>query len=76
MNRYFVLKGIEADIESIEGAPDGVLVTSLAMSCPFGPGEKQALLECANTLERGRLLISMFEFALHETGTPSSDMRQ
>ncbi len=76
MSRYFVLKGIEADIESIEGAPDGVLVTSLSMSCPFGPSEKQALLECANTLERGRLLTSMFEFALHETGTPSSDMQQ
>ncbi len=76
MSRYFVLKGIEADIESIKDAPDGVLVTSLAMSCPFDPGEKQALLECANTLERGRLLTSMFEFAFHETGTPSSDVRQ
>lgn len=76
MNRYFVLKGIEADIDSIQGAPDGVLVTSLAMSCPFAPGEKQALLECPNTLERGRLLTSMFEFALHETGASSSDVRQ
>ncbi len=76
MNRYFVLKGIEADIDSIEGAPDGVLVTSLAMSCPFEPGEKQALLECTNTVERGRLLTSMFEFALHEIGTPPSDVRQ
>lgn len=76
MSRYFEIKGISADLGSIDEAPDRMLVTSLAMSCPLAPGEKQALLECPATRERARLLTSMFEIAAHEGGVPPSATRQ
>lgn len=76
MARYFKLKEITTDPKAIEGVSDEVLVNSLAMSCPFAPGEKQALLECADTNARGRLLIDMFEFALVEGAGPAPEARQ
>ncbi len=53
---YFRRHGIEADFKSIAGAPAERLISSLAMLCPFAPGEKQALLEAADWTARGRLL--------------------
>lgn len=76
MRTYFERKGIAADLDSIENAPDDVLVTTLSMSCPLDPRDKQALLECPNTNERGRLLTRMFQFAVHEGNGPASDLRQ
>jgi len=76
MQRYFDHKGISVDMESIDGAPDTILVTSLAMSCPLAPRDKQALLECPDTFERGQLLNSLFEFAIQEGDTPAPEGRQ
>lgn len=76
MLRYFDQKGISADIDSIEEAPDTILVTSLTMSCPLDPRDKQALLECPDTFERGQLLNSLFEFAIREGDTPAPEGRQ
>lgn len=76
MQRYFDHKGISADMDSIDEAPDTILVTSLAMSCPLDPRDKQALLECPDTFERGQLLNSLFEFAIQEGATPAPEGRQ
>ena len=63
---YFLLKNINADWSSVEGAPDEPLVNSLSMMCPFAPNEKQALLECSGLQERSALLMSLMEMAVHE----------
>lgn len=76
MSRYFTFKGISANLDTLDETPDGMLVTSLAMSCPLAPGEKQALLECPATRERARLLTSIFEIAVHEGAVPPSETRQ
>ena len=76
MQRYFDHKGISADMDSIDEAPDTILVTSLAMSCPLDPRDKQALLECPDTYERGQLLNSLFEFAIQEGPTLAPEGRQ
>ena len=60
---YFRLENIEADWKAIETARDERLVTTLAMLCPFAPSEKQALLECPDLAERGRVLTALFEMA-------------
>lgn len=57
-------KGIGCDWSAAEQAPMPALVTTLAMTCPFEPREKQALLECASLAERSDLMISLFEMAL------------
>lgn len=62
---YFKLQGIDTDWAAIKEAPDGALVTSLAMTCPFEPREKQALLECPGLNERGELLTMLMEMAVH-----------
>ncbi len=65
LRAYFRLQAIDTDWAAIKEAPDGALVTSLAMTCPFEPREKQALLECPGPVERGALLITLMEMAVH-----------
>ena len=42
-------------------AADANLVTSLSMVLPFGPAEKQALLEAADSTARAKLLVAFLE---------------
>ncbi|MBF0248973.1 MAG: LON peptidase substrate-binding domain-containing protein [Alphaproteobacteria bacterium] len=63
MRVYFDDKAIEADWSAVADAPYEALVASLAMSCPFEPTEKQALLECARHEQRAEMLISLFEMS-------------
>lgn len=67
MQNYFTNKGIDADWEAVGEASYEALVSSLTMTSPFEPREKQALLECANHEERARMLISLFE--INKDGT-------
>jgi uncharacterized protein len=76
MARYFQANGIEADLSLIENTPDALLVTSLAMTCPLDPGEKQALLECDDTEQRAALLTRIFEIAGYATDPSQSGKRQ
>jgi Lon protease-like protein len=61
---YFRVHGLSANWNAIEGAPDERLLTSLAMICPFEPGEKQALLEAGCLSERARLMMTLLEIAI------------
>lgn len=71
IRRFFEQQEIDANWEAVETAPDEQLVTSLAMSCPFGANERQALLEAPDTAERAQLIITLLEMALIETGGAS-----
>lgn len=61
---FLMLKNIACDWQAAESASAQALVTSLAMSCPFEPEEKQALLESNDLARRCQLLISLFEMAM------------
>lgn len=61
---------LPVDWDSIDAAPDDLLVHSLAMICPFSAGEKQALLEAADFRDRAALLTALLEMALLEPGLP------
>ena len=56
---YFHARGIEANWDAVEQTPDALLVTMLAMVCPFDPPEKQALLEAAEGSERAEMLVAL-----------------
>ncbi|MCS6779487.1 MAG: LON peptidase substrate-binding domain-containing protein [Geminicoccaceae bacterium] len=58
---YFSRRGIETDWDAVRKAPLTALVTSLAMLCPFAPGEKQAILEAADLAAQGELLVALME---------------
>ncbi len=68
--RYLDANGMEADWESVNKASTCGLLTALAMMSPWGPAEKQALLEAPDHQARAETLIAMAEFAL--AGDPSS----
>ncbi|MEQ8862708.1 MAG: LON peptidase substrate-binding domain-containing protein [Thalassobaculum sp.] len=63
LQRYFDGRGIQADWNSIRSTSDERLVTTLAMVCPFEPGEKQGLLECPSLEDRSALLMALIEMA-------------
>lgn len=75
VDAYFAAKSIEADRQAIEAAEDEPLVTALAMLCPLGVDEKQALLECADTTGRGYLLTGFLEMEVRAGDEPTQAAR-
>jgi Lon protease-like protein len=67
LNTYFEANSIEGDWEAIEQTSDERLVTSLAMICPLGASEKQALLESMTLTERAEALTAIMEMAAHSS---------
>jgi len=55
---------LEADWASIGEATTETLVNSLAMMSPFGPAEKQALLEAPDLKTRAETLVAITEISL------------
>jgi len=65
LKAYFAHHGIEGNWEAIGKMPDHDLVVTLCMACPFGPLEKQALLEAATPAERAATLQALLRMDLH-----------
>lgn len=61
---YLDANRLEADWESVERAGNRTLVNSLSMMSPFGPAEKQALLEAPDLKTRADTLIAITEILL------------
>jgi Lon protease-like protein len=61
---YLESRSLEADWESIERASNESLVNTLSMMSPYGPAEKQALLEARTLRERADILVAVTELAL------------
>lgn len=61
---YLDANKLEADWESVERAGNRMLVNSLSMMSPFGPAEKQALLEAPDLKTRAETLIAITEILL------------
>jgi hypothetical protein len=64
LRSYFQQHQISADWDAITSVPGERLVTTVAMTCPFDPSEKQALLEASGVEERARLLTAIVEMAV------------
>lgn len=65
---YLDANRLEADWKSIKDAPNEALVNALAMMAPFGPREKQALLEAPSLASRAEMLIAVTQMAMARTG--------
>ncbi|MBK5960129.1 peptidase S16 [Rhodoplanes elegans] len=55
---------LKADWDGIESAPNEALVNALAMMSPYGPAEKQALLEAPDLKTRAEILVAVTEIEL------------
>ena len=62
--RYLEANDLEADWPSVERASNEALVNALSMMSPYGPAEKQALLEARDLEARAQTLIAITEMAL------------
>ncbi|MGX5848427.1 LON peptidase substrate-binding domain-containing protein [Mesorhizobium sp. PL10] len=61
---YLQANDLEADWESVSRAENAMLVNALSMMAPYGPAEKQALLEAPDLRARAETLIAITEMAL------------
>ena len=55
---------VPVDWESVREAPNEALVNALSMMSPYGPREKQALLEAPSLKVRAEVLVAITEFEL------------
>ena len=62
--KYLESNGMEADWDSVRKASNETLVTALCMMSPYGPAEKQALLEADDLKSRADTLVAITEIAL------------
>lgn len=76
LKAYLSHQGVEANWEAIEGTDDARLVTSLAMTCPFRPSEKQALLEAPTLEARAEVMMTLLEMAPLERGGEDGQVKQ
>jgi Lon protease-like protein len=60
---------LQADWEGIDQAPNEALVNALSMMSPYGPAEKQALLEAPDLKARAEILIALTEIELAKKNT-------
>ncbi len=72
---YLDANDLEADWDSVNRASNASLVTALSMMSPWGPTEKQALLECPDHAARARTLIAITEMALAGKNAPSAPLQ-
>jgi Lon protease-like protein len=72
---FFRSRGLSTDWDAVKQAGDRNLVTSLSMMLPFGPAEKQALLEAGDTTARAKLLIAFLEMGAFGQPPDSSPQR-
>jgi Lon protease-like protein len=70
LSDFLRANNLKADWEGIEKAPNEALVNALAMMSPYGPAEKQALLEAPNLKTRAEILVAVTEIELAKGKTP------
>jgi len=64
---YLLAHSLEADWESVHKSSNETLVNSLCIMSPYGPQEKQALLEAEDLKTRADILIALTEMELAQT---------
>jgi Lon protease-like protein len=64
LEAFLTANNLKADWEGVENAPNEALVNALAMMSPYGPAEKQALLEAPDLKRRAEILIAVTQIEL------------
>lgn len=68
LRAYLAANQLEADWDHIGRASNETLVNALSMMSPYGPAEKQALLEASSLRARAETLIALTEMTLARGG--------
>ena len=67
---------LQADWADIDKAPNEALVNALSMMSPYGPAEKQALLEAPDLKTRAEILVAITEIELAKKNTEGEPQLQ
>mgnify|MGYP000910472176 FL=1 len=76
LKAYLAARNLNADWSQISRLPNEPLVNSLAVMSPYGPEEKQALLEAKTLRERAEILIALAQMELASGGSESGSTLQ
>ncbi|MCC0016077.1 MAG: LON peptidase substrate-binding domain-containing protein [Rhodobiaceae bacterium] len=68
LEAFLEANDLDADWDDIDATPSETLVNILSMMSPYGPREKQALLEARDARERSEMLIAITERVLMDDG--------
>ena len=66
LKSYFEHEQMACDWEAVDRASDQHLITCLAMACPFGSQEKQALLEAPDCAKRAEIFMTMMQMIVKD----------
>jgi len=76
LREFLDANNLNADWEGIEKAPNEALVNALSMMSPYGPAEKQALLEAPDLKARAEILVAITEIELAKKNTEGEPQLQ
>jgi uncharacterized protein len=76
LTAFMKANNLQADWEDIEKAPNEALVNALSMMSPYGPAEKQALLEAPDLKSRAEILVAITEIELAKNNTEGEPQLQ
>lgn len=76
LKQYLETNNMHVDWDAINNADDESIVNSLSVISPFGPAEKQALLEAKSLEDRNQMLIALTEIALAQNGSETAPKMQ
>ncbi|MEO8716022.1 MAG: LON peptidase substrate-binding domain-containing protein [Acetobacteraceae bacterium] len=69
---YFGRRKLDANWDAIKRIQDDMLVVTLAMTCPFEPAEKQALLQAPQDADRAAALLVLLQMGAAASDDPPS----
>lgn len=75
LRSYLDANKLEADWGAIQRASSEFLINALCVMCPYGPEEKQALLEAEDLCRRADVLVALAEMELASSGGSGSTLQ-
>ncbi|QAY95219.1 peptidase S16 [Methylovirgula ligni] len=75
LREFAEVNEVPVDWDSVREAPNEALVNALSMMSPYGPREKQALLEAPSLKLRAEVLVAITEYELARAKRASSRLQ-
>jgi Lon protease-like protein len=75
LKTYLEVNRLKTDWATIQRASNEFLINALSVMCPYGPEEKQALLEAKDLRSRAEVLVALAEIDLASNGSSGSTLQ-
>ena len=75
LRTYLDVNRLKTDWSTIQRASNEFLINALSVMCPYGPEEKQALLEAKDLRTRAEVLVALAEIDLASNGNSGTTLQ-